>query len=87
MCVSLVANAIVRILFAAIKLRCLVHLQINLGTGPALAYSALSSSSPGAISLPANLFGSGIAEYVLQAAFKVSENVVDVLQAHSRVTT
>lgn len=61
--------------------RGLVHFQINLGKKTAVAYAAFSSSNPGTISLPGNLFGSGIADNVLQTAFKVSEKVVDALQA------
>jgi quercetin dioxygenase-like cupin family protein len=59
----------------------LVHFQINLSKKPVEAYAAFSSSNPGTISLPANLFGSGIADYILQTAFKVSGNVIDQLQA------
>lgn len=61
--------------------RGLVHFQINLGKETAVAYAAFSSSNPGTISLPANLFGSGIADNVLQTTFKVSEKVIDALQA------
>lgn len=61
--------------------RGLVHFQINLGSKPVEAYAAFSSSNPGTVSLPANLFGSGIANNILQAAFKVSGQVIDQLEA------
>jgi len=59
----------------------LVHYQINLGKHTAIAYAAFSSSNPGTISLPGNIFASGIEDVVLQAAFKVDANVIDQLQA------
>lgn len=59
----------------------LVHYQINLGKHTAIAYAAFSSSNPGTVSLPGNIFASGIDDVVLQAAFKVDANVIDQLQA------
>lgn len=59
----------------------LVHYQINLENSTAMAYAAFSSSNPGTISLPANLFASGIDDIVLQTAFKVDQALIDQLQA------
>lgn len=59
----------------------LVHYQINLGNETAVAYAAFSSSNPGTIALPVNIFASGIDDVVLQTAFKVGGNVIDQLQA------
>ncbi|KAG0604265.1 hypothetical protein M758_10G157900 [Ceratodon purpureus] len=59
----------------------LVHYQINLSKHTVIAYAAFSSSNPGTISLPANLFGSAIADVVLQTAFKVPLSVIDELRA------
>jgi len=59
----------------------LVHYQINLGNETVIAYAAFSSSNPGTIALPGNIFASGIEDVVLQAAFKVDEPVIDQLQA------
>lgn len=59
----------------------LVHYQINLGNSTVLAYAAFSSSNPGTISLPVNIFASGIEDVVLETAFKVDGGVVDELQA------
>jgi oxalate decarboxylase/phosphoglucose isomerase-like protein (cupin superfamily) len=59
----------------------LVHYQINLGNKTVYAYAAFSSSNPGTISLPANIFASGIEDYVLEAAFKVNQTIIDTLQA------
>jgi quercetin dioxygenase-like cupin family protein len=61
--------------------RGLVHYQINLSNHTVIAYAAFSSSNPGTISLPANLFGSAIADIVLETAFKVPLSVIDELQA------
>lgn len=59
----------------------LVHYQINLSNKTAVAYAAFSSSNPGTISLPLNIFASGIDDVVLETAFKVDGGVVDELQA------
>lgn len=59
----------------------LVHYQINLSNHTVFAYAAFSSSSPGTISLPGNIFASGIQDYVLETAFKVDDSVIDQLQA------
>jgi quercetin dioxygenase-like cupin family protein len=59
----------------------LVHYQINLGTDTVIAYAAFSSSNPGTISLPGNIFASEIDDVVLQVAFKVNATVIDQLQA------
>ncbi|XP_020590853.1 putative germin-like protein 9-2 [Phalaenopsis equestris] len=49
----------------------LVHYQVNGDSKyPAVAVSAFGSASPGAISLPKNLFGSGIFDWVLAQSFK-----------------
>lgn len=64
----------------------LVHYQINFGDKDVLAFISFSSSNPGTVSLPANLFGSGIPDDVLTAAFKVDNNVVDQLQSPFNVT-
>lgn len=59
----------------------LVHYQINLSNETVFAYAAFSSSNPGTISLPGNIFASGIEDIVLEAAFKVKDDIIDQLQA------
>jgi quercetin dioxygenase-like cupin family protein len=59
----------------------LVHYQINLSNETVFAYAAFSSSNPGTISLPGNIFASGIEDIVLDAAFKVKNDIIDQLQA------
>lgn len=65
----------------------LVHYQINAGRDPVVAFLAFSSANPGTVSLPATLFGSGIPGYVLEAAFKVNQSVIDQLQLPFNVTS
>ncbi|KAG0567717.1 hypothetical protein KC19_7G155300 [Ceratodon purpureus] len=59
----------------------LVHYQINLSNETVYAYAAFSSSNPGTISLPGNIFASGIEDVVLETAFKVDNSIIDQLQA------
>ncbi|KAF0911532.1 hypothetical protein E2562_011162 [Oryza meyeriana var. granulata] len=58
----------------------MVHFQFNNGTDVARAFSAFGSASPGTISLPAALFGSGIDDAVLGKSLHVDQPTVDELK-------
>ncbi|KAL2636024.1 hypothetical protein R1flu_007503 [Riccia fluitans] len=60
----------------------LVHFQINKSSKkPARAISAFGSSNAGTVSLPRNLFGSGIDDAVLLSAFKITPEELKALKA------
>ncbi|XP_057827644.1 putative germin-like protein 9-2 [Cryptomeria japonica] len=60
----------------------MVHYQINLDMyKPVLAISAFGSASPGTVLLPSTLFGSGIADLVLQKSFMISPETLSMLKA------
>ncbi|MCO5589289.1 hypothetical protein L7F22_043256 [Adiantum nelumboides] len=59
----------------------LVHFQVNPSSSKtAMAIASFSSSSPGTVSLPSTLFGSGIPSSVLAQAFSVDENALSELE-------
>ncbi|KAL3683819.1 hypothetical protein R1sor_001841 [Riccia sorocarpa] len=60
----------------------LVHFQINKSAKkPARAISAFGSSNAGTISLPRNVFGSGIDDAVLLSAFQITADELKALKA------
>ncbi|MCO5589280.1 hypothetical protein L7F22_043246 [Adiantum nelumboides] len=60
----------------------LVHFQVNPSSSKtAMAISSFSSSSPGTVSLPSTLFGSGIPSSVLAQAFSVDADALSELEA------
>ncbi|KAL2643934.1 hypothetical protein R1flu_011521 [Riccia fluitans] len=62
--------------------RALVHYMANLdGHKETKVIFAFSSSNPGSIRLPENLFGSKIPTKVLEKSFGVSEQVIEQLEA------
>lgn len=56
----------------------LVHFQLNVGDGKALAFTAFNSQLPGSVVVPANLFASkpSIPDEVLTKGFQVDEDVI-----------
>ncbi|XP_002461995.1 germin-like protein 9-1 [Sorghum bicolor] len=60
--------------------RGMVHFQSNDGTGVARAFSAFGSASPGTISLPTELFETGIDDTVLEKSFHTDQATVDALK-------
>ncbi|KAG6540975.1 hypothetical protein Mapa_017645 [Marchantia paleacea] len=60
----------------------LVHFQINKsGKKTVRALSAFGSSNAGTISLPRNIFGSGIDDAILLSAFKITSEELKALEA------
>ncbi|XP_068636007.1 germin-like protein 9-3 [Aristolochia californica] len=60
----------------------LVHYQLNTdGENPALAIGMFGGASAGTISLPTNLFGSGIDAEVLAKAFKTDKKTISKIVA------
>lgn len=60
----------------------LIHFQLNVGYGEAIAIAGLSSQNPGVITIANAVFGSKppISLEVLTKAFQVDKNVIDYLQ-------
>ncbi|KAJ7968916.1 Germin-like protein subfamily 1 member [Quillaja saponaria] len=60
----------------------LIHFQLNVGDGNAVAFAGLSSQNPGVITIANAVFGSNppISPDVLTKAFQVDKNVVNYLQ-------
>lgn len=60
----------------------LIHFQLNVGYGNALAIAGLSSQNPGVITIANAVFGSKppISPEVLTKAFQVDKKVIDYLQ-------
>ncbi|KAJ1416535.1 RmlC-like cupin domain superfamily [Sesbania bispinosa] len=60
----------------------LIHFQLNVGYGNAVAIAGLSSQNPGVTTIANAVFGSNprISSEVLTKAFQVDKNVVDKLQ-------
>ena len=60
----------------------LIHFQLNVGYGNAVAISGLSSQNPGVITIANAVFGSNppISSEVLTKAFQVDKNVINYLQ-------
>ncbi|EFJ29556.1 hypothetical protein SELMODRAFT_92063 [Selaginella moellendorffii] len=56
--------------------RGLIHWQLNVGEGPASAFAVLNSEKPGFQTIAPSMFGSGVAEEVLQKAFRLDEQAV-----------
>ncbi|KAK8508694.1 hypothetical protein V6N13_116203 [Hibiscus sabdariffa] len=61
--------------------RGLVHFQLNVGDGNALAYTAFNSHLPGAAVLPLNLFASSIPNDVLTKTFQVDADIIDTIKS------
>ena len=59
----------------------LVHYQSNKGNGPAVALSAFGSASPGTVSMPVTVFGTGVDDTVLAKSFKTDVPTVQKLKA------
>ncbi|KAJ7971852.1 Germin-like protein subfamily 1 member [Quillaja saponaria] len=59
----------------------LIHFQLNVGDGNAVAFAGLSSQNPGVITIANAVFGSNppISPEVLTKAFQVDKNVVNYL--------
>lgn len=58
----------------------MVHFQYNNGTELARAFSAFGSASPGTISLPTELFETGVDDAVLEKSFHTDQATVDALK-------
>jgi len=61
--------------------RGLLHFELNVGEGQAIAIGALSIQNPGVQAQAAALFGSGISEVVLEKAFGLREKAVDHIKS------
>ncbi|KAM0982558.1 hypothetical protein ACFX2I_015419 [Malus domestica] len=63
--------------------RGLVHFQLNVGEGKALAFTAFNSHLPGSVVLPLNLFTSTplLPDQVLTKAFQVDEDVINGIRS------
>ncbi|CAJ2669528.1 unnamed protein product [Trifolium pratense] len=63
----------------------LIHFQLNIGYGNAVAIAGLSSQNPGVITIANALFKSdpSISDEVLTKAFQVDKSVIDYLQKQS----
>uniref|UniRef100_A0A7I3Z314 Germin-like protein n=2 Tax=Physcomitrium patens TaxID=3218 RepID=A0A7I3Z314_PHYPA len=61
--------------------RGLVHFQLNVGTGIAAAFAALSSQNPGVQQIAPALFGTDIDDRVLQKRFRINARTVNTIQA------
>lgn len=64
--------------------RGLVHFQLNVGEGKALAYTAFNSHLPGAAVVSTNLFASSIPNEVLTKAFQVDAEVINTIRSKFR---
>jgi len=64
----------------------LVHFQLNVGNGPALAFSGLDSQNPGVQQVAAALFTpNNLKDKVLEKGFRISEQTVDRIQKKFQV--
>ncbi|KAJ7945944.1 Germin [Quillaja saponaria] len=61
----------------------LVHFQLNVGKGKALAFTAFNSQLPGAVVLPSTLFASSpsIPDEVLTKGFQIDDDVVKSIRS------
>ncbi|XWS37413.1 hypothetical protein CRYUN_Cryun19dG0040800 [Craigia yunnanensis] len=64
--------------------RGLVHFQLNVGEGKALAFTAFNSHLPGAVVVPINLFASSIPNEVLTKTFQVDAGVINTIRSKFR---
>jgi len=62
--------------------RGLVHFQLNVGKGEALAFAALSSQNPGVQQIAQALFGSNprVRDEVLEKGFRINEDTVKLIE-------
>jgi quercetin dioxygenase-like cupin family protein len=62
--------------------KALVHFQLNVGNGPALAFSALSSQNPGVQQIAPALFGSvpPVSDEVLEKGFRIGVDTVRFIE-------
>jgi quercetin dioxygenase-like cupin family protein len=63
----------------------LVHFQLNVGKGPALAFAALSSQNPGVQQVAPALFQPDIKDEVLEKGFRIDTATVDMIQKRFRM--
>ncbi|KAG0603354.1 hypothetical protein M758_10G087200 [Ceratodon purpureus] len=63
----------------------LVHFQLNVCKGPAVAFAALSSQNPGVQQVAPALFQPDIKDEVLEKAFRIDQSTVDMIQKKFRV--
>ena len=63
----------------------LVHFQLNVGRGPALAFAGLSSQNPGVQQIAPALFTPDIKDEVLEKAFLIDTKTVDMIQKQFRM--
>ena len=63
----------------------LVHFQLNVGSGPALAFASLSSQNPGAQQVAPALFMPNIRDEVLEKGFRIDGKTVDMIQKQFRM--
>ncbi|KAA8540896.1 hypothetical protein F0562_024966 [Nyssa sinensis] len=63
----------------------LVHFQLNVGEGKALAFTAFNSQLPGVVVLPTTLFAStpSIPNDVLKKAFQVGDDVINGIKSNT----
>ncbi|KAG0621702.1 hypothetical protein M758_3G042400 [Ceratodon purpureus] len=67
--------------------RGLVHFQLNVGNGPALAFAALNSQNPGTQQIAPALFTpEDIKDEVLEKGFRIDGKTVDFIQEQFRKT-
>jgi quercetin dioxygenase-like cupin family protein len=62
----------------------LVHFQLNVGKGPALAFAGLSSQNPGVQQVAPALFQPDIKDEVLEKGFRIDQKTVDMIQKQFR---
>ena len=62
----------------------LVHFQLNVGKGPALAFAGLSSQNPGVQQIAPALFMPDIKDEVLEKGFRIDTKTVDMIQMKFR---
>ncbi|XP_059309935.1 putative germin-like protein 9-2 [Lycium ferocissimum] len=66
----------------------LQHYQYNYDhKKAAVGVAALSSASPGTVSLPSSIFNSGISDFVLARSFKTNESTIKKIKAASKKKT
>lgn len=66
--------------------KALVHFQLNVGKGPALAFAALDSQNPGVQQVAAALFTpANLNDEVLEKGFRISEKTVEMIQKKFRM--
>lgn len=59
--------------------RAMIHFQMNVGRSPAVIFGSFNSENPGAVRVPATVFGAGIREELLEKAFGLSQDEIERL--------